>query len=90
MLVVQHDNGLHESHRVIFFTVFFFFSVTVVFMAWIRYSLARSHNNNSTNTSGFGLGVFPAGGGPGSVVGGFGLGIFPAGGGPGSAFGMWI
>ena len=25
MLVVQHDNGLHESHRVIFFTVFFLF-----------------------------------------------------------------
>ena len=41
-------------------------------------------NNSSNNTSGFGLGVCPAGGGPGSGVGGFGLGVSPAGGGPGS------
>ncbi len=48
-----------------------------------------NNSTNSTNTSGFGLGVFPAGGGPGSRVGGFGLGVFPAGGGSaGSASGV--
>ena len=46
-------------------------------------------NNNNNNTSGFGLAVFPAGGGSGSGVGGFGLAVFPAGGGSGSGVGRF-
>ena len=76
MLVVQHDNGLHESHRVIFFTVFFLFFRHSRFHG-LDTVFARSQQHN--NTSGFGLRVFPAGGGSAgsaSGVGGFGLGIF--------------
>ena len=47
------------------------------FPVWRR----QQQHKNDNNTSGFGLAVFPAGGGSGSGVGGFGLAVFPAGGG---------
>ena len=59
MLVVQHDNGLHESHRVIFFTVFSFFPSQS--FSWLGYGIPSFNNKQrqpaNNNTSGFELGI---------------------------------
>ena len=80
MLVVQHDNGLHNTAIELLFSI--------SFSSFRRYSHFLDLGYGFPHPpSGFGLSIFPAGGGPGFGVGGFGLSIFPAGGGPGSGVG---